>query len=97
PVRALRRPPDKPPDQPRATPRRPMTATPAEPLIAPEALHSRLGAPCLRARLGDPGLRLVDVRWYLGQPGRGRAAYEAGHIPGAIFFDLDTDLSAPVG
>lgn len=51
----------------------------------------------LRTRLGDPDLRLVDVRWYLGQPGRGRTAYEAGHIPGAIFLDLDSDLSAPVG
>ena len=37
---------------------------------------------------------VVDVRWYL--DGRsGRAAYEAGHIPGAVFVDLDRDLSAP--
>jgi len=37
---------------------------------------------------------LADVRWYL--DGRsGRAAYEAGHLPGAVFVDLDTDLSAP--
>jgi thiosulfate/3-mercaptopyruvate sulfurtransferase len=37
---------------------------------------------------------LTDVRWYL--DGRsGRAAYEAGHIPGAIFVDLDTVLSEP--
>ncbi len=42
-------------------------------------------------------MRVVDVRWYLGQPGRGREAYLAGHIPGAIFLDLDTDLSAPPG
>ena len=35
---------------------------------------------------------LADVRWYL--DGRsGRAAYEAGHIPGAVFVDLDTALS----
>ena len=39
-------------------------------------------------------VHVVDVRWYL--DGRsGRAAYEAGHIPGAVFLDLDTDLSAP--
>jgi thiosulfate/3-mercaptopyruvate sulfurtransferase len=38
---------------------------------------------------------LADVRWYL--DGRsGRAAYEAGHLPGARFVDLDADLSAPV-
>ncbi len=37
---------------------------------------------------------LADVRWYL--DGRsGRAAYERGHIPGARFVDLDSDLSAP--
>ena len=37
---------------------------------------------------------LADVRWYL--DGRsGRSAYEAGHIPGAVFVDLDTVLSEP--
>jgi thiosulfate/3-mercaptopyruvate sulfurtransferase len=37
---------------------------------------------------------LADVRWYL--DGRsGRAAYEAGHIPGAVFIELDTVLSEP--
>jgi thiosulfate/3-mercaptopyruvate sulfurtransferase len=45
-----------------------------------------------------PNLRVVDVRWYLGQPrGAGRAAYDAGHIPGAIHLDIDTDLVAPAG
>jgi thiosulfate/3-mercaptopyruvate sulfurtransferase len=51
----------------------------------------------LARRLGDPALRIVDVRWYLGRPGDGRVAYDAGHIPGAIFVDLDTDLRAPEG
>jgi thiosulfate/3-mercaptopyruvate sulfurtransferase len=37
---------------------------------------------------------IADVRWYL--DGRsGRAAYDAGHLPGARFVDLDHDLSAP--
>jgi len=37
---------------------------------------------------------LVDIRWYLdGRPAR--PAYEAGHIPGAVFVDLDQVLSAP--
>ncbi|MFF5291706.1 sulfurtransferase [Paractinoplanes globisporus] len=36
---------------------------------------------------------LADVRYYL--DGRsGRAAYEGGHLPGAIFVDVDTDLAA---
>ncbi len=39
---------------------------------------------------------LADVRWYL--DGRsGRAAYEAGHLPGAAFVDLDAWLAAPPG
>ncbi|MEP7378351.1 MAG: sulfurtransferase [Chloroflexota bacterium] len=42
-------------------------------------------------------LRVLDVRWYLNKPDAGRAAYDAGHIPGAIFADLETDLSDPEG
>jgi thiosulfate/3-mercaptopyruvate sulfurtransferase len=35
---------------------------------------------------------VADVRWYL--DGRdGRAAYEAGHLPGAVFVDLDVHLA----
>lgn len=37
---------------------------------------------------------IADCRWYL--DGRsGRAEYEAGHAPGAVFVDLDTALAAP--
>jgi thiosulfate/3-mercaptopyruvate sulfurtransferase len=39
------------------------------------------------------GARLLDVRWELGGP-HGRPAYLAGHIPGAVFVDLDAELSA---
>lgn len=40
-----------------------------------------------------PHIVLVDVRWYL--DGRdGRAAYEAGHLPGAVWADLDHQLAA---
>ena len=51
----------------------------------------------LHDHLGDPDLRVVDVRWTLGQPGVGRAAYDAGHIPGAIHLDMDTDLADQAG
>jgi thiosulfate/3-mercaptopyruvate sulfurtransferase len=44
-----------------------------------------------------PGLRVVDTRFYLDPARRGRAAWRAGHIPGAIFLDMDEDLSAPGG
>ncbi len=47
--------------------------------------------------LDDPGIRVVDTRWYLLEPGEGRHQHEKGHIPGAVFLDLDTDLSAPTG
>lgn len=40
---------------------------------------------------------VVDLRWYLGRPGDGHAAYLGGHIPGAIFLDLDDDLADPNG
>ncbi|MDP9243820.1 MAG: rhodanese-like domain-containing protein, partial [Chloroflexota bacterium] len=44
-----------------------------------------------------PHVRIVDVRWYLGRPGDGRAAYDAGHLPDAIHLDLDSDLADPAG
>ena len=42
----------------------------------------------LREHVGDKDLRIIDFRWYL--TGRqGRDAYLSGHIPGAVFVDLD--------
>lgn len=53
------------------------------PLVAGDWLAEHLGE-----------VRVVDVRWYL--DGRsGRAAYEAGHLPGAVWLDVDTELSDP--
>lgn len=40
---------------------------------------------------------IVDLRWYLGRPGDGHRAYLEGHLPGAIFLDLDDDLADPAG
>ena len=61
-----------------------------DPLIAPEAL--------LRLVASDTrNLRIVDCRWVLGSPGVGATAYAAGHLPGAIHLDLDTDLADPDG
>jgi len=49
-----------------------------------------VSADWLAAHAGD--VVIADVRWYL--DGRsGRAAYESGHIPGAVFVDLDAALS----
>jgi len=51
----------------------------------------------LGEHLGEADLRIVDVRWYLDPARSGREAWRAGHIPGAVFFDVDADLSAPGG
>jgi thiosulfate/3-mercaptopyruvate sulfurtransferase len=39
---------------------------------------------------------LLDIRWRLGGP-PGRQEYAAGHLPGAVYLDLDTDLAGPPG
>jgi thiosulfate/3-mercaptopyruvate sulfurtransferase len=39
---------------------------------------------------------LLDIRWRMGGP-PGADAYRAGHLPGAVFADLDRDLSAAPG
>ncbi|HEV2782910.1 MAG TPA: sulfurtransferase [Actinophytocola sp.] len=39
---------------------------------------------------------LLDVRWRLGGP-PGREEYAAGHLPGAVYLDLDADLAAQPG
>ncbi len=44
----------------------------------------------LGQRLGQPGLVIIDGSWYLPAQNRnGRQEYLDGHIPGAVFFDLD--------
>jgi thiosulfate/3-mercaptopyruvate sulfurtransferase len=67
------------------------------PLIAPDELAALLA--------GDEPPALLDVRWRLaaspaaspaGTP-PGRELYRAGHLPGAVFTDLDRDLAAPPG
>jgi len=51
----------------------------------------------LLAIIDLPTTRIADLRWYLGEPDRGRREYDAGHIPGAVFVDLDHDLTAAAG
>jgi thiosulfate/3-mercaptopyruvate sulfurtransferase len=50
-------------------------------------------APDLAALLvAGPAPRILDVRWKLGGP-PGRAEYRRGHLPGAVYVDLDTELA----
>ena len=58
----------------------------SEVLVDAVALHKLLGQP-------DPPA-VLDVRWALGDT-RGRDHYRAGHIPTAVYVDLDTQLAAP--
>jgi thiosulfate/3-mercaptopyruvate sulfurtransferase len=40
--------------------------------------------------LGEPGLVVIDGSWHMPAEGRdAKAEYAAGHIPGAVFFDID--------
>jgi len=50
-------------------------------LIAPEELAA-----------AEPTVRILDVRWRLDRPD-GRPEYLVGHIPGAVYVDLDTQLA----
>jgi thiosulfate/3-mercaptopyruvate sulfurtransferase len=53
----------------------------------------------LAERIGHPKLRVVDASWYLPTSGRDAAAeFEAAHLPGAVFFDLDasSDRRSPL-
>ena len=63
-------------------------------------LPSLVSTEWLAGRLGRDGLRVLDASWYLPSAGRdARAEYLAGHLPGALFFDLDAvsdpDTSLP--
>ena len=57
-----------------------------------------LAAELAQDRPGDPGEPpvLLDVRWRLAGP-PGIDSYRQGHLPGAVFADLDRDLAAPPG
>lgn len=50
----------------------------------------------LLARLYEPDMVIVDCRFWLNDKSAGAEAYEAEHISGAVYLDLEKDLSAPV-
>lgn len=50
----------------------------------------------LLARMYESDIVIVDCRFLMGKPDAGREQYEASHIPGAVYLDLEKDLSAPV-
>lgn len=60
-------------------------AVPDDLIVSPTTLANKLAE-----------TTVIDVRWRLGGAS-GRDNYDAGHLPGAVFLDLDTDLCGPPG
>ena len=59
--------------------------------------HPLIGVQDLAIALAtDSPPTLLDVRWRLGGP-PGIDSYRAGHVPGAVYVDLDTELAGPPG
>lgn len=54
-----------------------------------------VSVPWLAEHLEDKDVTVIDCRFVLGSPDKGREGYEEGHIPGAFYFDLEKDLSGP--
>ena len=46
----------------------------------------------LRSDTGGRAVRVLDVRYRLDRPD-GRADHDAAHIPGAVYVDMETELS----
>ena len=67
--------------------------------------HALIETEALEAALGDADLRIVDCTTWLrpAEPGDdapyrvepGRSDYDAGHIPGAVFLDIQAEISDP--
>jgi thiosulfate/3-mercaptopyruvate sulfurtransferase len=65
-------------------------------LVSPTALAKEMAGELAGIPAGEHGPVLLDVRWRLGGP-PGLDSYREGHLPGAVFIDLDRDLAAPPG
>lgn len=58
-------------------------------------MQTLISVPELKTLLAAGKCRIFDCRFSLQNPGAGLRAYEKGHVPGALFADLNNDLSAP--
>ncbi len=50
----------------------------------------------LLKKIDNENVRIADCRFKLGSPDEGRTLYDLNHIPNAVYFDLEKDLSGPV-
>ncbi|MFD1261606.1 sulfurtransferase [Entomomonas asaccharolytica] len=60
------------------------------------ALAQLINCEKLAKHLNDKNLIIFDCRFSLEDTSYGEQSYQAGHIPNAVFIDLDKDLSSPV-
>lgn len=67
--------------------REPCRVSGMDPLITAEELHGLVSS-------NSSNLRILDVRWKLGRAD-GRSEYRRRHLPGAVYVDMDTELSEP--
>ncbi|WP_342042796.1 sulfurtransferase [Bacillus sp. OTU2372] len=51
----------------------------------------------LLKHLNDVNVKIVDCRFSLAEPQKGKINYLQSHLPGAVYFDLEQDLSGTVG
>ncbi len=66
-------------------------------MLPPSPFPTPLVSPdWLRTHLPQGHLVLLDCRFSLADPRQGRQAYQQGHLPGALYCDLNADLSSPV-
>jgi thiosulfate/3-mercaptopyruvate sulfurtransferase len=64
-------------------------------VLAMPQFESYISCEDAAAHLHDPDWLFVDCRFYLADKLQGRREYEEAHLAGAVFADLDGDLSAP--
>jgi thiosulfate/3-mercaptopyruvate sulfurtransferase len=55
-----------------------------------------INAETFRENLDNPNWAILDCRFYLQEPDLGREEYLEAHIPGAVYVDLDKDLSGEI-
>lgn len=72
-------------------------------MVSPERRYlPEMNSPLISADELDPlmaaqTVRVIDTRWYLGEPHEGYRAFTNGHIPSAMYASLDADLSGHEG
>ncbi|RSD26560.1 sulfurtransferase [Mesobacillus subterraneus] len=59
-------------------------------------MHYFVSPEWLKEHYENQNVRVVDCRFKLGEGGFGKRQYEQCHIPGAVYFDLEKDLSGTV-